>query len=433
MATVIATINVTFTSNFAGCHRLFWRRGSVGPLNGPVEATPPCTGSGNPCTISFYDVVDTEACANINYEGYVQACCQDVASLDGRVPFSVTYVPSPVCRPLELTCARVVVDSLKVINPGSQYNPALPPAVSITGGGGLGATATAIVGTGGITGTNFIDQGVGPDQPAASYPVFPVLTFGVINIVGTGTVANCTATSLNNLPDPTCPVNGCTYLATLTIVSDSGDWSVGDTFQIDPSAIGNIGNPLYSASLVTVQVTSTDLGTITGFTLTSPGSGFTSQPLVSIAPPPVGIDVATASAVLAGCTDGWVAGENCMDIPGSYSPYPIEPELNQSFIMCFQDATVTTGSIPADYDVAPSSECCSTCVRYQIVNNSGETIEAAWISCDTTVPATFKDVISATINDGDTLQICCAVEESLSLTYTTGVVVTSPGPCNCTP
>ena len=422
MATVIATINVNFTSNYVGCHRLFWRRGAVGPYNGPVEAVPPCTGNGNPCSISFYDVVDTEACDPISYEGYVQACCEDVLSIEGRIPFNVTYTPTPECLPLEITCARVEVASVEVLNPGSGYAPlpTPPPAVTIIGGGPTSiATATAVVGTGGITNLLITINGSGPGIAPATYA-------GVAgtNIVGTGTSVVVDATSLNTLPGPY-PNGGTTYINTVTLVSSSNDWTVGDTFELNSASIGGITGP------VTVTVGATDLGTITGFILVSPGSEYVSQPSVSIAPPPVGVQ-ATAFVVLAGCANLWSAGLNCQSLPTSYSAFPIEPELGQTFTMCFQGGSVTTGSIPTDYDVAPNSDCCSSCIRYQVVNNSADPIDVAWLDCNP-LNATFKDVISDTVNAGDTLQICCAVENSLSLSSSTSVVVTTPGSCNCAP
>lgn len=181
MSSVVSIIKVTFTSNYKGCHRLFWRKPGQAEYNGPVFANPECSGSGNPCSITFSDYIDIEdpveidsanvvftgpnyinvsmvtvAPHNINpgdyvnicnsnpafynqenvlvnvivnpttfviayngvtsapayvdsayvretpnigtltFEGYVQACCEDEESLEGRIPWTTTYTPD-VC------------------------------------------------------------------------------------------------------------------------------------------------------------------------------------------------------------------------------------------------------------------------------------------------------------------------------------------------
>lgn len=87
----IINVVVTFTSNYEGCHRLFWKRVG-GSLNGPVYALPECSGKGNPCSITFYEAVD-EVCEPVTYQGYTQACCEDEESTNGRVNWTVEYIP----------------------------------------------------------------------------------------------------------------------------------------------------------------------------------------------------------------------------------------------------------------------------------------------------------------------------------------------------
>lgn len=97
MATVVAIIKVTFTSNYVGCHRLFWRRIGDAEYNGPVLAVPECSGKGNPCSISFSESVTMSPPGDtLLYEGYVQACCEEEDSLDGRIPWSATHTPTLV-------------------------------------------------------------------------------------------------------------------------------------------------------------------------------------------------------------------------------------------------------------------------------------------------------------------------------------------------
>lgn len=53
MSKIVSIIKVNFTSNYKGCHRLFWRQKGDTEYQGPVYASPECGGGGNPCSISF--------------------------------------------------------------------------------------------------------------------------------------------------------------------------------------------------------------------------------------------------------------------------------------------------------------------------------------------------------------------------------------------
>lgn len=182
MATIVSIVKVTFTANYKGCHRLFWKRVGDTEYEGPVYANPECSGEGNPCSISFSESITipnpvmigtisnastialfpnvliqftttdphgvplgTNITANIctvdpdyynkknatllantantflvayngtgpvpayvadgyirkvtdvgtlYYEGYIQACCEDENSTEGRVPWTASYTPN---------------------------------------------------------------------------------------------------------------------------------------------------------------------------------------------------------------------------------------------------------------------------------------------------------------------------------------------------
>lgn len=414
MATVIATINVTFTSNYAGCHRLFWRKTSSGPYTGPIEASS-CTGGGAPCTITFYDVIDTESCGIIEYNGYVQACCENVLSEIGRVPFAVTYTATPACLPVTVTCDSVSILDLEVTVPGTGYDPLSPPVVTLVGGGfSVLATADAIVGEGSPTNLLILDPGVGPNVPGASYPGVTAAS-----IVGTGTSITMTVSVINT--------GTLTTVNAITITASSDDWTVGDTFTIDPTAIGNVGtipNP------VTVEIGATDEGTIIGFTITNYGAGYSSDPVVLIDPPLVGTQ-AEARVIMGPCSDAWIAGYNCEGV--DYSAYPISPALGQDFVMCFPGGIIESGAIPADYDVAANTtDCCSTCVQVQFQNTGDYDVDVAYTDCNI-LNLTFKDIVSTTVGAFSAVTICCAVQNSWAFTDETNIITTVIGNCNCTP
>ena len=92
MSTIVSIVKVTFTSNYKGCHRLFWRRVGQTTYQGPVFATPECSGDGNPCSISFSE--DTTVADPLYY---VVA-----ASVTGTVPnvvIQLTTGACPLCPP----------------------------------------------------------------------------------------------------------------------------------------------------------------------------------------------------------------------------------------------------------------------------------------------------------------------------------------------
>jgi hypothetical protein len=309
-----------------------------------------------------------------------------------------------------------------IIDGGSGYDGS---EVITLGGGGysLIASFTPIVGTGEPTNLLIVDAGVGPNVAGNTYVgVTPA------SIVGTGTAITMDIQVIN-----TGSPSFITTVNAVTITSSSADWTVGDYFVIDPTSIGNVGTVL---NPVTISVGQTDEGTVIGVNIISNGSGYTSTPIVSIdppagTPPPTG-QQAVLEAVMAPCSDAWTVGKNCLGV--DYDAYPIQPAFLDSFTMCFNDPTgITSGSLPSEYTaVANLTDCCSTCVKVQIQNlSSTETLDVAWVDCNG-YNVSFKNVISDTIATSGTLTICCAVENSWSLSRTTDVLVTViSSTCDC--
>jgi len=97
-----ATITVDFLGNYAGPHRVCWRvQGSGNPYVCTNLVT--CVGGGNPCQALINVMIDPESCEDIIFEGYIQAACQVEGSTIDRVPFTVTYTPTPSCNMYTLT------------------------------------------------------------------------------------------------------------------------------------------------------------------------------------------------------------------------------------------------------------------------------------------------------------------------------------------
>lgn len=102
MALVPATITVNFTSNYTGDHRVCYRLGGVGPYDCTTIVT--CLGGGTPCSTTINVTVDDESCDDYVYDGYVQAVCEEEASLIGRVAWIATYTPTNACFSVAFTC-----------------------------------------------------------------------------------------------------------------------------------------------------------------------------------------------------------------------------------------------------------------------------------------------------------------------------------------
>lgn len=268
MALTPATVTVTFTSNYAGVHRICYRYGSSGPY---VCLTQTCTGGGATCSINLPIQVDNETCAPVNIQGYAQAACQDIASLIDRVPFNVTFTPSPGCLRYIFTCVSVGIATIPVTFGGTEYNVA--PVVNILGGGGSGATATANLGTGAITNANLTNSGIGYTAPNGNY---------VVNLnggSGTGAVASVT------LAGGTIPA--------FTIVYPIGTgYTNGDVLV---PATGVLGVPSTPANFTIVS----NLGTVVSITISTVGAGYTTIHTITVAP---GLGLtATATATLLKC------------------------------------------------------------------------------------------------------------------------------------
>jgi len=91
------TLQVDFTANYTGDHRVCWRIGPSGPYDCTTIVT--CAGLGLTCSalISVDLTPYNIQCDDITFEGYVQPVCYPEASTLGRTPFSVVYTPIWPC------------------------------------------------------------------------------------------------------------------------------------------------------------------------------------------------------------------------------------------------------------------------------------------------------------------------------------------------
>jgi len=344
MASVPATIVVTVNSNYAGMHRICY---TINGSGGYTCVTVNCPGGGATCTVDIPITVDNESCTPITFSGYEQPGCEDISSTEGRIPFTVTFVPSPSCKKYMVTCINVPLLSVTVNTKGSGYNPSLPPSVTFSGGGGSGAAATANVGTGFIISSSLSSAGTGYID--GTYVGVPLTG-------GTGTGATATIT-----------VSG--GIITLYSITNVGNGYInGDSLIPNAAAMGG-STPSVNAH---ISVNS-DLGLVDSVTVNAVGSGYTSVPVVTIAPPPSG-STATATAVLDKCPA--FTTTNC---DGSIANIG-RADLGKSGNLC----SVTGGpNITPQFSSVPDGDCLCDCLlaTFTVKGDSGSST-FGYTTCD---------------------------------------------------
>jgi hypothetical protein len=98
-------IQLQFNATYLGDYRVCWRAGTVGPR---TCFTVNC-GSLGLCTVYITPVsFPTDTCnGTINYNGYVQASCEDPNDTEGAVFWNIDYDVVTDCNPWEITCLGV--------------------------------------------------------------------------------------------------------------------------------------------------------------------------------------------------------------------------------------------------------------------------------------------------------------------------------------
>lgn len=368
MAPVPATITVNFTSNYAGNHRVCWRTGGAGAYD--CSTIVACAGGGAACQAVIAITVDDETCDTVDFDGYVQATCEDIGSLNGRVPFSAQFVPNQPCNMFTITCNTVGVASGTVTAGGSGYTPGASIALVFAGGGGSAAAGNAIVGNGGIK-TWTIGGNSGYDTDGF-YP-------GVAATTLTGVGAGATF-------DVTISGGVITAIALSSQASAGTGYAATDTFKFAPGLIG--GHTPGTEATITVD--SVNTGEVQHITITAPGSGYSSTPTITIGGSGAG---ATGTVTLADCA--------ALDLGNDCAGSPITPitglPLNESAYTC-SDGTPAPAT---GYGVVQEG-CCYDCVFVTFTNDDGSQgdLDVRYITCPGNV---FTE---ATVPFGTPLSVC---------------------------
>jgi hypothetical protein len=376
-----ATIDLTFISQYTlGCHNVYYRiQGSGDPytqetVNCPLHFPPDPAPS---CSYSINITVDDETCDPVIYEGYVQACCENSLSLEGRVPFTVTFTPNPVCKSYEVTCLSAGVQSVLVDTIGEGYDPLnLTEIVTITDPAGTLATAECIIQDGGIetfletvagVANNLLLNGSFSNDFVVSVVGTPSIIASVDYEITLGLVTSINITSV--LSNPGAPGNGYSVLDTFTLPAPVGGWATPPEYQ----------------------VTALDTGKILVCVVTAAGSGYTGPTLATIPAPTLGPPTVQAllSVVNNPCNPVSGFGNNC--ITNTPSAVLNDIYIGSTVQICRRG---DIGAIPADLDIVEGG-CCAdqTCNEYTVETDPSFTGEIFLTECDTLVSASIKVVI----------------------------------------
>lgn len=285
------------------------------------------------CSEAIPILLDDLTCDTVSYEGYVQALCQDISSLLGRVPFLITFTPAEPCYSERLRCNEVGVQELTITNIGNGYAvpPAAAPAITFSSGA---ATADAYIADDGVKTLSLLVPAVGAYIDGTYYVGCSGTTGGGdwANTFLTVVVSGGAITSIT----PTTPLN----------TSVGSGYVVGD----DVTLTGVAGLPAGStANVDSIYPT----GTLLETAITNAGT-YTVAPTAIIDAPGGGAPVtATVDVVMERC-DKWKPTQ-CDSNPTAMD---IQLEFEQEIIFCTD--THVPMVIPAGYTQAHDG-CCYTC------------------------------------------------------------------------
>ncbi len=183
-------ITITYTPEFSSdpinsnpfiCHRICYRNDNAGEYCCVEDDTASVAGTpktfdidlgSSPAPCVFTIPPDPQSCIAVNFTGYVQACCEDINSISGRVGWTANFTPDPDCIGKLVCCQSelpISVSYLVITNPGAGYDDGLTPiGVTIirdindpvSAGGGNDAVITADISGGAIVGFNVTTAGL---------------------------------------------------------------------------------------------------------------------------------------------------------------------------------------------------------------------------------------------------------------------------------
>ena len=358
MATVVATLTVDFTANYAGPHRVCFRiQGSGDPYD--CSTTVGCVGGGSVCQAVINTPVNTTSCDGpITFEGYIQAACEDILSTSGRLAFTAVFVPNVVCEKYEVLCARGPIDSVSITQPGNDY--ILADTLALVRNGADPETLDGTVSIGAV-GDGVINTLTGLAAAGINYVALDVLTIVDNTGIGAGaTIRVDTVGGSGEILTFTLLTNGTDYTAPYSI---SGGTGTGAAFTITPLVDFDV-----YGSLVTINVGAGGSYSIPPTIVITTGTGSEGILEVLLTPCPI------YSNVGVDCIGG-----DQVDIGDG------DLDVGETFGTCIEGGLA--GATPTEYDVTQTG-CCipedtagTPCTDHHIENVTGGNVNVHVTHC----------------------------------------------------
>lgn len=389
---MIINLEITFTPQTSIDHRVCWKETTDSSYDCSTIATG-CV-AGVPKTVSINVTVFNESCDDITYEGYVQPICEPEASLLNRTAFpNVTFTPDQPCNYWEVVCAPGI-DAIGIVDNGSGYTPGVNVPVTITGGGGAGATGECIV-------TNNTAITAVITNPGSGYIDGSYAPVNTINVAATGT-----GLILTNVIVFGGQITG----IILAEATGGSGYTIGDTVTVDIIDVGGFG------SGAIIEITSLISGTLQYCNVINPGSGYTSTPLASIS------GNGEVETGLNTCSEKYNFGLDCsgaeVSYPGRYLPGIMVPLCRDS----------TLAPLPAIDGFVPElieEVCCYECEQTGVEATSIAGALISYVKCGTR-ETSYLDITC--LEGGCQEVIICHVTGTLNISGD-AIITSGPGPC----
>jgi len=397
---VTATITVDFTANYAGQHRVCFRiQGSGDPYDCTTVVN--CVGGGTTCQAIFTTDVNTTSCDGpVTFEGYVQAVCEDILSLNGRLAWTADFVPNPVCTRHELTCAIGEIDAIDIIDGGYLFLIGDPVVVTRDGGDTESLDAIISINT---LGDGILNSISGLLSGGINYTATDVIS---VDNAAFGTGATITVDS----------VDGSGTILTYTLTTNGSGYT-------GPGAFTYTGGTGTGCNFDFVEGVDFDsLGRVLSFTITN-GGLYSEVPTITI---PVSLDGGGLNVVahIADCPAFLNVGEDCADNPFSI----VGLQHGDTYAVCTNAAGITGVKpdeivrvdagccIPEDTDVSP------ICVDYHIENTTGGPVNVDYMGCT-------GILFTANVANNTTLAVCAIIDGVLDPGIPGITITTSMAAC----
>ena len=413
MASIVVTIDLDFISNFTDPqdYRVCWRiQGSGDPYDCTYVVT--CPGGGIACPgVSFTTSVNDTSCdGTVTFEGYMQPTCENEASVANRLPWTVDFIPVPVCERYEITINDASVSDVTIKDPGIRFEPG-NPALFTRDPGDLYPEIPANIAAGDVSGGYGVDLGDGimlAPLPTLISGGTGYLVGDIVNVIQTPLTTGITAqlrviTAVGGggeiLPgNYVWQTAGSEYYDESTFTFTTSGLGIGADFDIVSIEAGGNNFNRFGA-ILNVNVTAAGKYSINPTTTLTTGTGS-------------GADL---SAVAYGVTNPWATGVN--DCTGAAITVTDLTLADEPYAICSENPPVS----PADIDVVKIG-CCiaadsasTVCTTHTVENPTGAPIDCEVTECggETTV-----ETIAAS-----TTEAFCVIEDGINARGTELIVI----------